>query len=219
MALRLYPFRQYAETDVINLFSSTTADTDQSTNGDGSAGVFVKVSAGNLDQDVVGLASNSYVGKTDYPFVGASYYPSVPLKFTVATNTAPVLGVTLNQTLLQDENGEKLLYYPQKRTEMQAVLTGQACPVLVRGIVTLADTAISWLDSTMTPGNRLVIGNTAGKVSGIASTTSGSFIVGSILATGTRTSSNVKSDYFVGTGVGKYAMVYIDCSASVYKGI
>lgn len=49
MALRLYPFRQYSEQDVVNLFASDTADSLPSTNGNGSAGVFVKVSAGNLD--------------------------------------------------------------------------------------------------------------------------------------------------------------------------
>ena len=75
MALRLYPFRQYSEQDVVNLFASDTADTSPSTNGNGSAGVFVKVSAGNLDNDPITYATNGYLGKTDYPFVGAAQYP------------------------------------------------------------------------------------------------------------------------------------------------
>ena len=139
MSLRLYPFRQYSEYDVVNLFASDTVDTLPSTNGNGSAGVFVKVSAGNLDLDPITYATNDTVlGKTDYPFLGAAQYPSVPLTFTAATTGAPVLGITLNQTLLTDENGEKLLYNPIKRAELQAVLSGQAVPVATRGIFTLA---------------------------------------------------------------------------------
>jgi hypothetical protein len=219
MSLRLYPFRQYSEQDVINLFASDTADTGPFTNGNGSAGVFVKVSAGNLDLDPVTYAANSYLGKTDYPFLGANQYPSVPLTFTAATAGEPVLGITLNQTLLEDENGEKLLYNPVKRQELQAVLTGQAVPVATRGVFTLADTAIDWVDADMAPNSHLAISASAGKVTGLAASavsplTGNYSIVGRVLATGQRVSSNGKSDYFAGTTTGKYAMVQIDCVSS-----
>jgi len=219
MSLRLYPFRQYSEQDVINLFASDTADTSPSTNGNGSAGVFVKVSAGNLDLDPVTYAASSYLGKTDYPFLGAAQYPSVPLTFTAATAGEPVLGITLNQTLLQDENGEKLLYNPVKKQELQAVLTGQAVPVATRGVFTLADTAIDWVDADMAPNSHLAISANAGKVTGLAASavsplTGNYSIVGRVLATGQRVSSNGKSDYFAGTTTGKYAMVQIDCVSS-----
>lgn len=219
MSLRLYPFRQYSEQDVINLFASDTADLAPSTNGNGSAGVFVKVSAGNLDLDPITYADNSYLGKTDYPFLGAAQYPSVPLKFTAATAGDPVLGITLNQTLQQDENGEKLLYNPVKRAELQAVLTGQAVPVATRGIFTLADTAIDWVDANMIPNSHLAISATAGKVTGLAASSvsplTGNYsIVGRVLATGQRISQNGKSDYFAGTTTGKYALVQIDCVSS-----
>ena len=219
MSLRLYPFRQYSEQDVINLFASDTADTSPSTNGNGSAGVFVKVSAGNLDLDPVTYAASSYLGKTDYPFLGAAQYPSVPLTFTAATAGEPVLGITLNQTLLQDENGEKLLYNPVKKQELQAVLTGQAVPVATRGVFTLADTAIDWVDADMAPNSHLAISANAGKVTGLAASavsplTGNYSIVGRVLATGQRVSSNGNSDYFAGTTTGKYAMVQIDCVSS-----
>jgi hypothetical protein len=219
MSLRLYPFRQYSEQDVINLFASDTADTSPSTNGNGSAGVFVKVSAGNLDLDPVTYAASSYLGKTDYPFLGAAQYPSVPLTFTAATAGEPVLGITLNQTLLEDENGEKLLYNPVKRQELQAVLTGQAVPVATRGVFTLADTAIDWVDADMAPNSHLAISANAGKVTGLAASavsplTGNYSIVGRVLATGQRVSSNGNSDYFAGTTTGKYAMVQIDCVSS-----
>ena len=216
MALRLYPFRQYSEQDVINLFASDTAETNPSTNGNGSAGVFVKVSAGNLDQDPITYATNGYLGKTDYPFIGAAQYPSVPLTFTAATAGTPVLGITLNQTVLEDENGEKLLYNPVKAAELQACLSGQAVPVASRGMFTLADTAIDWVDSNMVVNSHLLVSANAGKVSGLAPSAAGPFtgdytIVGRVLATGQRVSQNGESDYFAGTTTGKYALVQIDC--------
>lgn len=220
MSLRLYPFRQYSEHDVINLFASDTVDSTPSTNGNGSAGVFVKVSAGNLDLDPITYATNDTVlGKTDYPFLGAAQYPSVPLTFTAATAGSPVLGITLNQTLLTDENGEKLLYNPVKRAELQAVLSGQAVPVATRGVFTLADTAIDWVDASMTVNNHLVVSANAGKVSGldaatVSPITGTTSIVGRILATGQRVSQNGKSDYFAGATTGKYALVQIDCVTS-----
>ena len=219
MSIRLYPFRQYSEQDVVNLFASDTADALPSTNGNGSAGVFVKVSAGNLDSDPITYADNAYLGKTDYPFIGAAQYPSVPLQFTAATAGDPVLGITLNQTLQTDENGEKLLYNPVKRQELQAVLSGQAVPVATRGMFTLADTAIDWVAGSMAPNSHLVISANAGKVTGLAASavsplTGNYSIVGRVLATGQRISQNGKSDYFAGTTTGKYALVQIDCVSS-----
>lgn len=219
MSLRLYPYRQYSEHDVVNLFANETCDDNPATNGNGSAGVFVKVSAGNLDLDPITYAANSILGKTDYPWVGANLYPSVPLTFNAATTGAPVLGITLNQTLNYDENAEKLLYRPEKRAELQAVLSGQACPVATRGIFMLADTAIDWVDASMAPNSHLVISTNAGKVSGLVASTipstgtmiSAYTIVGRVLATGSRTSQNGASDYYAGTGTAKMALVQIDC--------
>jgi hypothetical protein len=221
MSLRLYPFRQYSDIDVINMFANSTCDDNPFTNGNGSAGVFVKVNAGNLDLDPITYGTNAYLGKTDYPFLGAAQYPSVPLTFTAATNDAPVLGITLNQTLAFDENGEKLLYNPIKKAELQAVLSGQAVPVATRGMFTLNDTAIDWVDANMVVNSQLLISANAGKVSGLAPTTVGPLtgqyaIIGKVLATGSRASQNGKSDYFAGTGSAgaKYALVQIDCTNS-----
>jgi len=222
MSLRLYPFRQYSESDVINMFASDTVDATPSTNGNGSAGVFVKVSAGNLDLDPIQYTATDItntLGKADYPFLGAAQYPAVPLQFTAATAGTPVLGITLNQTLAADENGERLLYNPVKRAELQAVLTGQAVPVATKGIFTLADTAIDWVDGSMTVNNHLVISANAGKVSGLSAAlvspiTGTTSIIGRILGTGQRVSQNGKSDYFAGTTTGKYALVQIDCVTS-----
>ncbi len=222
MSLRLYPFRQYSDVDVVNMFASDTVDATPSTNGNGSAGVFVKVSAGNLDLDPIQYTATDItntLGKADYPFLGAAQYPAVPLKFTAATAGEPVLGMTLNQTLATDENGERLLYNPVKRAELQAVLTGQAVPVATRGVFTLADTAIDWVDANMVVNSHLVISANAGKVSGLLASavspiTGTTSIIGRILGTGQRVSQNGKSDYFAGTTTGKYALVQFDCNSS-----
>jgi len=204
------------------MFASDTVDANPSTNGNGSAGVFVKVSAGNLDLDPIQYTATDItntLGKTDYPFLGAVQYPAVPLQFTAATAGVPVLGMTLNQTLATDENGERLLYNPVKRAELQAVLTGQAVPVATRGIFTLADTAIDWVDANMVVNSHLIISANAGKVSGLLASavspiTGTTSIIGRILGTGQRVSQNGKSDYFAGTTTGKYALVQFDCTTS-----
>ena len=174
MANRLLPFRQYDENDVINLFASTVSDDNPTTNGAGSAGVFVSVSAGNMTNDSVQFGADiSTFDHTHNP------RPEVPLTVAAAAvgaKAGEVVGVTLKQTLENDENGEKLLYHPVKRDELQAVLSGQAVPVATRGVFTLTSDAVegSTYPSTAstqfpTPGQACVISPaTAGKVSGIS---------------------------------------------------
>jgi len=214
MALRLLPFRQYSDNDVVNLFANQTVDSTPSTNGNGSAGVMVKVLSGNLNKDVIDLIDSSYLGKTDYPFLGADKYPTVALRATAATKDAPVLGGTLRQTVETDENGEKLIYNPIKRDELQAVLSGQAVPVATKGLFTFDENAYE-KDSNFAPGNLAVISANAGKLSGVAwASTSGETVVGTILGTGNRTSQLGVADQFAGTGTAQYALVQLDCSLS-----
>jgi len=217
MALRLYPFRQYNETDVINLFANQIVDDSPTTNGNGSAGVMVKVLSGNMNQDTFDLIGSDYLGKTDYPFLGADKYPTVPLRFEPATTGAPVLGVTLNQTLKNDENGEKLLYNPIKKDELQAVLSGQACPVATKGMFTFDESAYE-KDANFVPGNVVGISANAGKLTGYNRerlVDLDAALVGHILATGNRTSQNGQSDVFAGTGTAQYALVALDSTASL----
>lgn len=222
MAIRLLPFRQYAEEDVVNLFASSTAcaSVKAEDSNDGDAGVFVKVSAGGGDfgKDPVGYETNSYLGHTDYPFIGRNQYPVVPLKVEAAGSGDACVGVTLLQTAQKDENDEKLLYYPQKKLEVQAVLTGEAVPVLGKGIVTLdADSAIA--GSLPQPGSYLRLGDPGdeGKVTEAAGASDAA--IGQVLATGQRVNRGVSSDQFAGNSVGTgaagtsgtYAVVRINC--------
>jgi len=228
MAIRILPFRQYAEEDVVNLFANSAANNAVSDSGDGDAGVFVQVTAGDLSLDPIQYETNSYLGKTDYPFIGRDQYPVVPLKVSAADTDNACLGMTLLQTAQTDENGEKLLYYPQKKLETQSVLTGEAVPILTKGVVTLAaSTNVNGASATVgdladfAPGNWLVISSaTNGKVSGCAQDDAGwtagatgaggAFTsalanrqkVGQVLGTGIRTNRGVASDQFSGPSVG-----------------
>ena len=201
MALRLLPFRQYDEQDVVNLYALTNAEALSSTTGDGagSNGVFVKVADGNFNQDVVTYGSNSYLGKTDYPFVGGDMYPTNPLEVTAATSGTLPLGLTLNQTAQNDENGEKLLYNATKREELQAVLPGQSVPVATKGIFTLSANAIdgAFADNQLGIGSGIKISNSnAGKITGVAPTDSTAF--GTVIGTGSRASQGGITDQFDG---------------------
>ena len=230
MAIRLLPFRQYAEEDVVNLFANSAANNQVTDSGAGDAGVFVKVSAGDLNLDPVQYETNSYLGKTDYPFIGRDQYPVVPLKVNAATTGDACLGVTLLQTAQYDENNEKLLYYPQKKLETQSVLSGEAVPILGKGIITLAagggtlPNAVDGPLSTCAPGSWLTVSSNAGKVTGYAQLDdipANQQTVGQVLGTGVRVNRGVAGDQFagpsVGTGAanasGHYLIARIDCGS------
>ena len=210
MALRILPFRQYSDHDVVNMYAVISADVLTSTTdtGAGDAGVFVKVSDGNFDNDPVTYQTNSYLGKTDYPFVGTTdMYPEVNLKITGSTSGEIPLGMTLYQTAKNDENGEKLLYNPQKQEELQAMLPGQAVPVATKGIFTLAASAFDGPVAGYAPGKAVIASNAnAGKVTGALRGAAKTF--GHVLGTGTRTSVGPTTDQFVGD----YIVVSFDCN-------
>jgi len=238
MAIRLLPFRQYNDHNVINLFAGDFSDgaalATPFINGNNDNGVFVKVKVGDMTRAPVEYVTNTYLGKTDYPYIGRDQYPIVPLTFEPATTGSACLGVTLNQTLTHDENGEKLLYYPQKALEMQAMLTGQAVPILSKGLITLNSTAVdetaAVTSSWMLPGQPIALSPyNAGKVTGMSRAqvdANSSLIaarptlVGQCLATGERVSqagTDNRADYFGGetsggTVTGKYFVVQIDCA-------
>lgn len=197
MALRLLPFRQYNEQDVVNVFALQNADVLESTTGDGkgSNGVFVKVTDGNFDQDVITYGSNSYLGKTDYPFVGGDMYPTNPLEVAAAASGEIPLGLTLNQTAKTDENGEKLLYNATKKEELQAVLPGQTVPVATKGIFTLGANAIEGgAASVFTIGDGFEV---AGDGTVGPATVGSAESLGMVLGTGSRSSATV-TDQFAG---------------------
>lgn len=190
MALRTLPFRQYDENEVINMFALGTGFINESVvdSGNGDAGVFVTVESGDLNVDTITYDSafDSYLGKTNYPHVGVNQYPRVSLTLKPATSGDALLGMTLRQTAKFDENGEKLLYYPQKAEELMCMLPGQAVPVATRGFFTLAASAFAGAVPAVGSGFKLPSG-VSGKVTGCAN--SDAQKIGSVMATGSRTAS------------------------------
>ena len=222
MALRILPFRQYSDHDVVNMYSIIDSDVLDSTTGTGAgdAGVFVKVSDGNFDNDPVTYQTNSYLGNTNYPYLGTTeMYPEVNIKVTGAKGEDHALGLTLYQTAKNDENGEKLLYNPQKQEELQAILPGQAVPIATKGIFTLAAAAFDGPISSYAPGNRIKLSTvTAGKVTGFstvsaATITTGDLVdedkvFGHVLGTGTRANVGPTTDQFSGD----YIVISFNCN-------
>lgn len=208
MALRILPFRQYNEHNVVNLYAldgSATIPGDLATNGDGDAGLLVSINSGDFDKGI-DYTSDTYLGKTDYPHIGANGYPKVTgMTFVPCAGTNP-LGITLRQTATHDENGEKLLYYRQKAIEHQAVLPGEVVPVLTAGLVTLAHTA--FISGTTLDSSAINAAVTAAADGELELGGAGA-AVGRVLAVGARTAGD-NPDQFAGTGTGAYALVKIE---------
>ena len=231
MAIRLLPFRDYNEHDVVNLFKSAgnkgdfidLSDSNKRSTAQGDAGVFVKVSNGALnpdgaDWDPVDVTTNadSLLGKTNYPHVGRNVYPQATLSVTgVEAHTDSCIGVTLRQTVEKDENGENLLYNPIKKDELFGVLPGEAVPVLSRGLITVTQDAVA---GTPNVGDALVP-SPGGKVSGVAYNTDRGALntIGTVLASGVRSDhmdagSNTNVFGNQGFHSGNYYILKIDCA-------
>lgn len=227
MAIRLLPFRDYDEHDVVNLFKSAgnlsdfidLSDAAKRSTPQGDAGVFVTVSAGELtgDWDPVDVTTNpaSLLGKTDYPHIGRNTYPQAALSVspTAGTATESCIGITLRQTVARDENGENLLYNPVKKDELFGVLPGEAVPVLSKGLISLS------ADALTVDGDVGQVLQTAadGQVEPVARGSATNQVIGQILAVGDRdddAGSQGGTNVFGNAGFqsGKYYIVKIDCA-------
>mgnify|MGYP006093377921 CR=1 FL=1 len=213
MAIRLLPYRQYDEQDVVNLFSYGDAPNGKpSVSSKADAGVLVKVSASDLSAPPVEyLSSHSLLGKTDYPHVARNGYPQVPLKVVAAGVDSDALGITLNQTCTHDENDENLLRYPQKKAELFAVTSGEAVPIATKGIFTFDEKAIaSWegTDGVVSDGVNVWAGAAAdGKIAIVNDKPT--HPVGKVLGAGKRTA-QTEGDQFAGSGSAFYAVIKLD---------
>tara|TARA_R100001443_G_scaffold109396_1_gene120659 strand:- start:1169 stop:1798 length:630 start_codon:yes stop_codon:yes gene_type:complete len=200
MALRILPFRQYDDNDVVNLYAMENAGVNDATTdaGSGDAGVFVNILDGDFNKDPVTYQTNSYLGDSSFPYLGSTeMYPEVNLKVTPAASGTHPLGLTLLQTAKNDENGEKLLYNPTKATELQALLPGQAVPVATKGIFTLATEAFEGAANLYTIGSGVRISDQGGgKITGCHHHHHGH--IGHVLGTGSRTSEGPTTDQFAG---------------------
>lgn len=178
MAHTLRPFRDYSEHEVLNLFAYSGAAENSSVIL--TKGAAVKLSAEGF---TVGPTSSSANQPTELlgP-VGATFPLSQSQRFgvrpkvTLATS-GDVLGFTLLDVRELDENGEKLIFNPRKAAEMNVVVSGQAVPVLTRGIVLYSGSAIS----NATAGQYAVVSGTAGELANISTLRTNEVAVGKFL--------------------------------------
>jgi len=185
---KLLPFRQYDDNDVINMFAFDGTDK--------AAGTIVKVSAANLDDDLVDLVDG---GSAFLTTQGNAYSPlSVnPLKIGAAGSGDASLGIIVRDVRETDENGEKLRFYPQKKEELQCVLSGESVPVATKGVFTFMEGAFS---GSLVPAPNTELGVRAGGT--LATAVAADTVVGKVLATGTRAAGD--------THAGEYAIVSIN---------
>jgi hypothetical protein len=183
MAYKLRPFRDYNEHDVLNLFSyDTTALTAGSINV--TKGTLVKIATGwknyNSGEEIGG--GLEYIGSagTLAPTNVVSQRYGVTAKVVASTTGETPIGLTLYDVKDVDENGELLKYRPRKAAELQAVIPGQAVPVVTRGIFliqgvlgtpTVGGTAYAGISGQITASTGSGIANVAiGKFLGAADT-------------------------------------------------
>ena len=135
MAHNLRPFRDYDEHDVVNLFAFS--GNAESTSVVLTKGAVVKVQAPGFNP----LTATNSTPNDMQGSVGASFINTVSERYGVASKVSLAasgenpLGLTLLDIRELDENGEKLIFNPRKAAEMNVVLSGQAVPVLTKGLV------------------------------------------------------------------------------------
>ncbi len=161
MAHDLRPFRQYSENDVVNLYAYS---------GDSSLvrkGLVVKIQGDGFAPDTT---SNGYDVNARLGDVGAAYnnvvsqrYGATP-KVAAAASGDRALGLTLMDIRETDENGEKLIFNPRKAAEMNVVISGQAVPILTKGVVMYSGVTVT--DPNATP--HAIIGTTLGELRAIS---------------------------------------------------
>jgi hypothetical protein len=208
---KLLPFRQYDEKDVINLFSLDVSGEASSkytklspdnlgvSNGGNWSGTLVvpQSDSTKLGGDEPTRTYDSYLGKIgsqnqgNFTYQQGVFYPSAPMQVSIGSVDVSTLGLTLRPTIAWDENDEKLLYYPVKKDEFQAVLPGEAVPVATRGFFTVT-VGIAASGAAIADANGLGAGTTIVPGSSLKAGANGKFVargssgtaIARILATG-----------------------------------
>jgi hypothetical protein len=121
----LKPFREYDEHDVINLFAVNAESANKGTavvaNGNG---VNFK---DNTSLDSISPYSNTLSAQFNVPWTVS---PAAS-----GASKGQIVGLLLKDVRRYDENGEQLIFNPRKAAEMDVIITGQACPILTKGLV------------------------------------------------------------------------------------
>jgi hypothetical protein len=126
----LKPFRDYDEHDVINLFAVNSSALNKGTVvvADGNGVDFRNPSI----LDNLSPYSNTYSAQFNVPW-SVSAAPSGA--------SGKIVGLLLKDVREVDENGERLMHNPRKAAEMDVIISGQACPILTKGLVLISGIA------------------------------------------------------------------------------
>jgi hypothetical protein len=121
--MTIRPFRDYSEHEVINLFALQ---------GESNKGTFVTAAVSGFDLSAgPNFEDDSSMDNT----ISARF--NVANKVVAApsgTVPAMVLGMTLKDVKSVDENGYPLKFEPRKAAERDLVISGEAVPVVKRGV-------------------------------------------------------------------------------------
>lgn len=180
------PVRQINPHEVVNAFACDTIPSNK--------GTFVHITSGweNNEDDINLMFSN--LGNTYLNTVSPRY--GVQPRVAAATSGQTVFGMLLYDVRESDENGELLKFNPRKATEMQVALSGQAVPILRRGIVLYSGVA-----GTPTGGAAAYLSDSA---------TDGSLAVS--VSTGTN-ATTARVGTFLGTkDADSYVFIHVDCA-------
>lgn len=149
----LKPLRQYDEHDVINMFSYDGAAADK--------GILVKISSSGWRSTDESHELGGDVGSAFDNTVSERYANTA--KVTAAGTADKPIGMLLMEVKETDENGEKLIFNPRKAAEMGVILSGQAVPILSRGIVLYSGAQLA--AQTVSAGATLYVSGSAGELS------------------------------------------------------
>jgi len=164
MASNLKPFRDYDEHDVINLFAVSGASADKGT---------VVAAQGN------GISLKDQTSLDNLSFAANTLSAQFNVPWTVApaasgSTKGQVVGFLLKDVRTFDENGERLIFNPRKAAEMDVIISGQAAPILTKGLV-----LVSGINGTPAYGSGAAVadaGDGSLKVVAYASATVGKFL-------------------------------------------
>lgn len=143
---RLFPFSDVGPHDRLNLYSL-----DQT----GIAGQLVKIATGSANPQTTEVD-----GYTATP-VGTTYNGTTSTRYEVQWKVSPTasgdtkfnaLGVTEYSTLEYDENGMPLKYFEGRAREIGAVRSGEAIPVITKGLIGVWGNYIDQSTSPVQPG-------------------------------------------------------------------
>jgi hypothetical protein len=142
--MNIKPFRDYDEHEVINLFAVSGASVNK--------GCFVTALGSGWDfKTASAFDDNSYI---DTVFSARFNVPHVVGPATSGTPKNRVLGMLLKDVRNVDENGYPLKFEPRKAAEMDVVISGEAAPVVKRGVF-----LYSGIEGTPAFGSGLAISN------------------------------------------------------------